>query len=379
MFLKFSTAAYRAARPLLFMPSAQQGHTALMRFLRMVDDSPALLAACKDTGRRADHGAGLPVNTQAGQVKLDRSLIVAAGLVKGTGFADEATALNAVERGENIMPGWASMPALAGIVEFGSFTPHPRPGNSGIVLWRDTATRSTQNRVGLKNPGANAAAAFLAARHERLPAIFGINIAPTPGSVDVMQERDEVIAAFNAFVERRVIPSWFTLNLSCPNTEDDPHGNQTESKARDLCGAVVSLLKQHGSTPLWVKVSPCLSKAQVAALMRAFADTGVSAVIATNTLPMPTRSDATVVAGVGGGRLHDAALESCRMLFAEKAAHGLEIDIIACGGILDGDSLAVFIEAGVSAAQYYSALLYRGLLAGAVIWREYGLKGQADD
>ena len=30
-----------------------------------------------------------------------------------------------------------------------------------------------------------------------------------------------------------LIPNWFTLNVSCPNTEDDPTGNQTEAYTRD--------------------------------------------------------------------------------------------------------------------------------------------------
>ena len=41
----------------------------------------------------------------------------------------------------------------------------------------DPATRSTQNRVGLKNPGAQAAAAFLARNKTQLPTTYGINIA----------------------------------------------------------------------------------------------------------------------------------------------------------------------------------------------------------
>ncbi len=95
---------------------------------------------------------------------LPHPLIVAAGLVKGDGFASEAEALAAVARGRNIMPGWRSLPALVGAVEFGSFTRWPRLGNPGCVVWRDMATRSMQNRVGLRNPGATAAAAFLGAR-----------------------------------------------------------------------------------------------------------------------------------------------------------------------------------------------------------------------
>ena len=62
-------------------------------------------------------------------------------------------------RGRDVVPGWRSLPALVGAVEFGSYTRHPRLGNPGRVVWRDHATRSMQNRIGLRNPGARAAAA----------------------------------------------------------------------------------------------------------------------------------------------------------------------------------------------------------------------------
>ncbi len=133
--------------------------------------------------------------------------------------------------GRNIIPGWRCVPRLVGLVEFGSFTRWPRLGNPGVVVWRDVPTRSTQNRVGLRNPGALAAAEFLAARTKPIcPPQFGINIAVSPGVDDPDQQTDEVLAALAAFVERGVYPAWFTLNLSCPNTEDDPTGNQTADR-----------------------------------------------------------------------------------------------------------------------------------------------------
>ena len=44
--------------------------------------------------------------------------------------------------------------------------------------------------------------------------------------------------------------------------------------------------------------------------------------------------------------------------------------MIACGGILDGDSLREYEELGVKAGQYWSALVYRGPFAAAIIESE---------
>jgi dihydroorotate dehydrogenase len=293
--------------------------------------------------------------------------MLAAGMVKGAGFDSETDALNALDT--NIMPGWRSLPLLLGPVEFGSFTCWPRLGNLGEVIWRDPATRSTQNRVGLKNPGAQAAAKFLAARKGLLPPVFGVNVAPSPGISDLDHLSAEAEEALLAFVNAGVIPSWFALNLSCPNTEDDPSLRQTDEIARKLIGMATSVLQPTGA-PLWVKLGPELSDEQYARLLAVFAEFGVRAVVATNTLPRPTPTDATVVAGVGGGRLHEPALAAVRALAAEKQRRGYSMDIIGCGGALDGATYREFLDAGASAVQYWSALVYRGPLAAAHILNE---------
>lgn len=341
---------YRAlALPALLRMDAQTAHETVLRWLVRLDQRAGQVERL-----RALWGIGSPVTV--GGVRLSSPLMLAAGLVKGHGYTDEPAALSAVERGEDIMPGWASVPALVGQVEYGSFTRAPRLGNAGRVIWRDTTTRSTQNRVGLKNPGAVAAASFLAGRS--LPPVFGINIAVTPGVDDEEQERRDVIESLQAFISRGIVPSWFTLNISCPNTDDDPHGHQTDARTRALCGAVIDWLG--GRAPLWVKVSPDLSEAQYQALMRAFADTGVKAVIATNTLAQPTPDDPRVSAGVGGGRLHGYAVRVTGLLAGIAAQGGYPVDVIGCGGVSDLPTYRAFVQAGARAVQYWSGLIYRG-------------------
>src|SRR5690606_3042156 len=122
-------------------------HQDAMRWLRWCDDHPAVQPALKNMHRLSF--ARSPV--KVGRVDLPFPAILAAGFVKGTGFATEDEALQAVESGENIIPGWRTMPNLVGAVEFGSFTRYPRLGNPGTVIWREVGTKSTQNRVGLRN------------------------------------------------------------------------------------------------------------------------------------------------------------------------------------------------------------------------------------
>ncbi len=346
---------------LIALTSAQQAHERVINLLAWLDGQTwlhPLLVWMHDL-------AFVERSLLVGGVKLRHPLILAAGFVKGDGFADEDAASQAVQR--NIIPGWRSMPLLVGAVEFGSFTRYPRLGNSGVVLWRDAATHSTQNRVGLKNPGALAAAEFLAQHRRDLPPIFGINIAVSPGVTDPDQGCNEVLESLSTFLERGIRPSWFTLNLSCPNTHDDPGSHQTEDRARALCESVVALLDSY-DIPLWVKISPALAAEQYRVLLSVFSETGVRAVIATNTLAAPAPDGTT--AGLAGGRLHQAALEAVDLLTAEKAERGCVIDIIACGGVSDGTTYHDFANHGVKAMQYYSTFIYRGPLAAALIEQE---------
>lgn len=366
--LKTLDAAYRSLnRHVVFRRPAQGSHEAVIRTLRALDRmplAPELAAALHDLSFTKTH-------TRVGGARFSQRLILAAGLVKGDGFADEESAIMAAESGGNIMPGWRIVPALAGAVEFGSFTRHPRLGNAGTVVWRNEASKSTQNRVGLRNPGARAAAIFLGKRRHKLPREFGINIAVSPGVDDIEQQTRDVVEALSFFLDAHVHPSWFTLNLSCPNTEDDPQGHQLEAETRQLCRAFVARLQARDrEIPLWVKVGPGLATEQYRSLMRIFHEVGVKAVVATNTLAQSTPDDEKVQAGVGGGDLFPAAMEAVRQLQAEKNRQGYAVDVIACGGILDGASLQQYERLGVKAAQYWSALVYRGPFAAAIIESE---------
>lgn len=366
--LKVNDVGYRAMRRLLFRRPAQVWHERILGTLAAADASEMASGFASVVHRWSFRQQAV----QVGGVRLPHPFILAAGFVKGHGFEHEADAIAAVERGENIIPGWKSMPRLVGLVEFGSFTRHPRLGNAGTVMWRDVETRSTQNRIGLKNPGAVAAATFLAKNLIDLPHIFGINIAVSPG-VDDAQAVVDVRESVAAFLSRGVVPNWFTLNVSCPNTEDDPTGNQTEALTRALCEAAQDSIAAHEYTvPLWVKVGPDLAEAQYRILMRVFAETGVRAVVATNTIGQPTPDNPALQAGVGGGRLYDYALRTAICLRQIAYEDGLAVDVVGCGGIVDGNSYLAYKAHGMRVVQYWSALIYRGPLAGAIIESELG-------
>ena len=209
----------------------------------------------------------------------------------------------------------------------------------------------------------------LARRAPDLPDVYGINVAVSPGVTDPAQEQREVIESIAAFLDAGLRPAWITLNLSCPNTEDDPGNRQTEEGTRALCQAVIAQLTPQ-NIPLWVKIGPTLAEAQIRVLMRVFAETGVRAAIATNTLPMPAPTDPSLSAGMAGRLLHARALAVAGTLLDERAQIGADVHVIGCGGVEDGATARAFLRAGAAAIQYWSALVYRGPLAPALIAKE---------
>lgn len=357
---------YRGLRGVLFRRPAQEWHERILETLTQADQSNMACTVAENVHALSFRKSDIDI----GGVHLRHPFILAAGFVKGHGFDNEDEALKAVNDGLNIIPGWKSMPRLVGQVEYGSFTRQPRIGNLGTVMWRDAKTQSTQNRIGLKNPGVEAAATFLLKNVIDLPRIFGINIAVSPG-VDDEQAILDVAESFNAFLKRGVIPNWFTLNVSCPNTEDDPTGNQTESLTRALCEiAIKTISDAEFNTPLWVKLGPDLAESQYRILMKLFSEIGVKAVIATNTIGQPTPDNPTVQAGIGGGKLHAHALKTADLLYNETRDCNYSVDVIGCGGVIDGDSYLAYKARGIHVVQYWSALVFRGPLAAAIIERE---------
>ncbi len=354
-------AIYRVLRRLLFARSADEAHRLIIRRLGALDRRSGLCRAAARYRLRSASPA------QVGRVSLESPLILAAGLVKGEGFATEDGAMRAVEEGRNVIPGWRSVAALLGPVEMGSFTPYPRLGNTGQVLWRDTANHSLFNRVGLRNPGAAAASAFLAGRSDDLPDVYGISLASDPDQTDPIRRNDEVAEAARLFHEAGLRPAWTTVNISCPNVPQGYEHAALPEEVNRLCRAVRGELAEE--TALWVKVGPDVGEGRYGAIAQAAVEGGAEAVVATNTAPGQL-SGTEIGVGVGGASLHARALAAVQELASARRQLRLDFEIVGCGGVLDGPSFQDFRARGAAAVQYWSALVFRGPTAPALILSE---------
>ena len=236
-----------------------------------------------------------------------------------------------------------------GFLEVGAATPRPQPGNPRPRLFRLTEDRAAINRFGFNNEGVEAIAARLSDRAQDIP--VGLNLGANKDSADRARDYVEVMRIAAPHID------FATVNVSSPNTE----------KLRDLQGAdalralLTGVMHIKGDTPVFLKIAPDLTDAEIAEIAQVAAETKVDAIIATNTtlsregLQSPQKNEA---GGLSGRPLFAPSTRVLARLFIET---GGAIPLIGVGGITSAADAYAKIRAGASAIQLYTAMVYWGM------------------
>ena len=246
-----------------------------------------------------------------------------------------------------------------GFVEVGAATPRAQPGNPRPRLFRLPEDGAVINRFGFNNDGMEAIAARLEKRPEGM--IVGLNLGANKDSADRAEDFATVLSRCGPHVD------FATVNVSSPNTEN----------LRDLQGAAALELLLQGviearnwlprHIPVFLKIAPDLTDAELADIARVAIYRGVDAIIATNTT-LSRRGLNGQHRGEAGG-LSGAPLfgRSTQVLARLHEITDGTIPLIGVGGISSGEDAYAKIRAGASAVQLYTALAYRGLSLAADI------------
>lgn len=246
-----------------------------------------------------------------------------------------------------------------GFIEIGAVTPRPQPGNPKPRLFRLTEDKAAINRFGFNNEGMEVMAERLANRPK--DAVIGLNLGANKESDDRPGDFAKVLAHCAAHLD------FATVNVSSPNTE----------KLRDLQGkaALGALLSGVIETrdalprplPIFLKIAPDLTEDELQDIAEVAAETGVDAVIATNTtlsrdgLRSPHKDEK---GGLSGAPLFE---KSTRVLARLSQLTEGKIPLIGVGGISSAEQAYAKICAGASAVQFYTAMVYGGLSLAADI------------
>jgi dihydroorotate dehydrogenase len=238
-----------------------------------------------------------------------------------------------------------------GSVEVGSITPLAQSGNPRPRLFRLVEDRAVINRMGFNNAGAAAAVARLAARRDK-PGIVGVNLGANKDSPDRVAD----YAAMARLMAS--LASYLAVNVSSPNTP----GLRALQDGAALAELLDAVLAARGAcaVPVFLKVAPDLSPAEIDAIARIAIDKGLGALIVANTTvsrPALRSAQAGEAGGLSGAPLRDLALTRLRDF---RQATGGAIPLIGVGGIASTEDAWARIRAGASLIQLYSALVYEG-------------------
>ena len=278
------------------------------------------------------------------------------------------------KNGEVIRPTLAAGP---GFVEIGAVTPRPQPGNPRPRLFRLARDRAAINRFGFNNQGMEAVAPRLAAA--RSAGVIGVNLGANKDTEDRAQDYVTVLTHLWDHAD------FFTVNISSPNTE----------KLRDLQGRVAldALLARvmaakadlGGAKPVFLKIAPDLTEAEVADIAELALAHALDGVIATNTtlardgLTSRHRGQA---GGLSGQPLFERSTQVLRQLYRRTEGR---LPLIGVGGVGSAEQAMAKIRAGASAVQLYTAMIYQGIsLPGQIargldrIMARAGVSGIAD-
>ena len=236
-----------------------------------------------------------------------------------------------------------------GFVEVGTLTPRPQEGNPKPRLFRLKEDRAVINRMGFNNAGQ--AAAFERLRKRDRRGIVGVNIGANKDSANRIDDYADGVRRMSS------VADYLTVNISSPNTPG-LRNLQAGGELLELLAAVRDA--RTPGIPVFLKVAPDLEQGDHERIVRAAIDTGIDALIVSNTTvsrPALSSPHAGEAGGLSGRPLKELALEQLR---AFRAVSGGGIPLIAAGGIENGHDAWDRITAGASLVQLYSAMVYEG-------------------
>lgn len=255
----------------------------------------------------------------------------------------------------------------------GSYTIEPREGNKGELMWPADLGGLMQNGFGLNAWGmpnlglAKAMELFPQGQTKpHLVSIAGFKASDYIGMLKLLKGNKQI-----AGVE---------LNGGCPNTGHLPVAYMLE----DLANLLNEVSAVGFDLPIWLKLSPYMTAHELAWFasehpslnfnstptvrdgfvgelcdLLAEYPNAISAVVMTNTVPNVMCGESIVVKNADGSVHHKGGLsgpvlrEHNLLIVKQMEATGItaNIDIIGCGGIMTGDDVLAYMDAGCVGVQ----------------------------
>jgi len=245
-----------------------------------------------------------------------------------------------------------------GFVECGTVTPLPQSGNPKPRIFRLKSDQAVINALGFNNMGLDNFADSLAKRKIGC-GIVGANIGANKDSLDKIA--DYVVGLKRVWQNC----SYVTINISSPNTKG-LRDLQSSMALEELLGRISverqGLFEAHGRRPIFLKIAPDISDSEVVDISRIAIAAKIDALIISNTTierPFTLKSaNRNRSGGLSGRPLFERSTEKLRDF---NSAVDDKISLIGVGGISSGDMAVKKLEAGATAIQLYTGMIYQGM------------------
>lgn len=247
-----------------------------------------------------------------------------------------------------------------GFIEVGAATPRPQPGNPKPRVFRLAEDEAIINRLGFNNVGVRKIADRVSRARPLVNVPIGVNIGKNWDTPN-----EEALEDYLACCESLVgVADYLSINLSSPNTPG-LRELQTGTKTTELLNGIMQRCRnlatqRNKKTPVFVKVSPDLSQAELVSLVETIRRSGCDGIVATNTTTSRENLRSPLYGEDGGlsGRPLNAL--ACATIRTTREIAGDDYPIVGVGGISDQDSMNRILDAGADVVQIYTGLIYRG-------------------
>ncbi|MEK6890752.1 MAG: quinone-dependent dihydroorotate dehydrogenase [Nanoarchaeota archaeon] len=242
-----------------------------------------------------------------------------------------------------------------GFEEIGSITGEKCLGNEKPRLWRLKKSKSLLVYYGLKNDGAEMIYNRLKGKKFNIP-IF-TSIAKT-NSQDTVSTENGIKDYVKAYEKLKEIGSVSVINISCPNA----FGGQPFHDKKSLNHLIKEIKKIKTKKPIFIKISPDLTKKQVDDIIVLSLKYKISGIICSNLTK--NRNNKKIIdeniPGVGGisGKVVQELSDNL-VKYIYKKSKGRLI-IIGLGGIFTAEDAYKKIRNGASLVQLVTGMIFQG-------------------
>ena len=242
-----------------------------------------------------------------------------------------------------------------GFEEIGSITGESCHGNAKPRLWRLIKSQALVVYYGLKNDGAERISARLKNKRFKIP--IGVNVAKTNSKATSTTEAgiEDYVKAYRSFLH---IGDYFTINISCPNT----FGGEPFHDGEKLDKLFTALEKYPTKKPVFIKISPDLSDAQIDDILKVSKKHHVSGFICTNLTKK--RENLKILdqkvpedGGISGKAVEELANKMIANIY--KKTKG-KFTIIGCGGVFSAEDAYKKIRLGASLVELITGMIFQG-------------------